>query len=908
MANTHLTMKKNILFILLIILCINGFSQNAMSDGVVFQRNNDVNLYSPNSKKIIEIKDLSELEKKVRTQDDLLVRFPGDISKELLIKEEWVFYTGIQSPYDTNTWLCLERTIMGNEFNLFLFDTQNISKKILISKNASTGNFSYRPVCWSSDKSIVYLERLEFDTGAEHEGLYSYNLSNGELKKLPITEKYMSTPLISVDGKYFVYTATTDSVRELVHGTADKIMIFTIESLEEDVVIQQAGSNYFIYGWFTNQPFKKKILVSPNENIAQLSFKLPWVSGNNYCVTRDGSNSPPGSPGSGSSCANLGPHSYPAATDFDTPNNADHKVLAVAAGTVTSVVYSTVSYGNCVVITHSDGYRTRYAHNKSIAVTQGQQVQQGCYLAIEGTTGNSSGDHIHFEYEYPGGSGNLYAYFTDCGGCVPHRGYSYTSSNTVQPCNTIAAPPAPTISSTNTCGNKTLSRSSPPSGVTYYWQGTSCGMSTANSAANYTVTATGTYYLRAKSSSGTWSTCSSKAVTINQNPATPPVPTVSTNVCGGKTLTRSAPPAGTAYYWQTTCANSTSSSALTYIAPFSGTFRLRARTTAGCWSTNCAAVSVLVNPNPSPVISGPNSVCSNSNGVVYSVVNTGNTFSWSVTGGTIVSGQNTNTVTVNWGNTGTGVLSITETSPSNCVTTVSLNVTISSSLNPTIWMNGPSSFCEGGSVMLDASYGYDSYLWSTGDTTQIISVSTTGNYSVTVSDTNGCSGTSAQPINVIVHPLPPVPIITINDSVLTSSANSGNQWYMDSVMVDSATASTFSVLQNGVFWVVVTDPSTGCFSQSEPMDLTALSIGEPENDDLAFIVYPNPNNGSFTVKFNNSYEQIKLKLVNVLGEEILVKEIKPHATLFTINNIARGIYVIQVVVDNRLYHKKITVQ
>ncbi|MES2590242.1 MAG: peptidoglycan DD-metalloendopeptidase family protein [Bacteroidota bacterium] len=905
-------MKKNIL-LLAILLASYSFSQPLKSvlvtDQVVFQKDENFYLQLLNNKSAEEMVDFSTVQAKI--WNDELVRFPAQISKELLIKEEWVFYSGIQSPYNSNKWLCLERTIMGNDFNLFLFDTERGTKKIIINNTNSIGNFAFRPVSWSVNEQVIYIELLEFDTGLEHEGVYSYDIESGELKKLAISEKYMTTPLISPDRKHFLFTATSLETRELIHGIADQLKVYSLEKREEILLSETPGENIQALGWYSNEPLKKKQLLDPNENIAQLNFKLPWVSGLNYCVTRDGSNAAPGSAGSSSSCSNLGPHSYPSATDFDTPNNADDKVLAVAAGTVTSVVYSNTGYGNCIVITHSDGYRTRYGHNKSIAVTQGQQVQQGCYISIEGTTGNSSGDHIHFEYEYPGGSGNLYATFSDCGGCVPHRGYSYTSTNSLQSCNTINPPPAPTVSSTNTCGNKTIVRASPPSGITYYWQGTSCGTSTSNSAASYTVTASGTYYLRAKSTGGVWSTCSSITVAINVLPVTPPVPSVSTNVCGAKTLTRVTPPAGVTYYWQTICGVNVSNSSPTYTAPLSGTYRLRAKSAAGCWSSNCAAVSVLVNPDPSPSISGQNSVCSNSNGVAYSVINTGNNFSWTINGGTIVSGQNTNSITVNWAAPGNGTLSITETNPSsNCFATASLNVNIGSNLNPTISVNGPLTFCQGGNVMLDASAGFNSYLWSNGDTTQIINVTTNGTYSVTVTGINGCVGTSASPVSVIVNAPPQVPTILAVDSVLTSSSSVGNQWCLDSVIINGAESQTHIMGGQGIYTVIVTDSATGCSAVSAP--LNSLNVGvekaEAKRIEAMVTIYPNPNNGSFTIQFNNLFIKMEMALVNVLGEQVYFEKLKANTSEHAIENIAQGIYFIQILADGNLYNKKIVVQ
>lgn len=72
------------------------------------------------------------------------------------------------------------------------------------------------------------------------------------------------------------------------------------------------------------------------------------------------------------------------------------KIVAAKAGTVSYTGWVS-GYGNTVMITHSDGYLTLYAHNYSISVSVGQSVSQGQQIAVMGTTGNSSGAHCHFE-------------------------------------------------------------------------------------------------------------------------------------------------------------------------------------------------------------------------------------------------------------------------------------------------------------------------------------------------------------------------------------------------------------------------------------------------------------------------------------------------------------------------------
>ncbi|MFE5791471.1 peptidoglycan DD-metalloendopeptidase family protein [Streptomyces sp. NPDC056503] len=71
-------------------------------------------------------------------------------------------------------------------------------------------------------------------------------------------------------------------------------------------------------------------------------------------------------------------------------------VRAVGAGTVVSAGWSG-AYGNEVVIQHADGNYSQYAHLSSLAVSAGQSVSGGQQIGLSGSTGNSTGPHLHFE-------------------------------------------------------------------------------------------------------------------------------------------------------------------------------------------------------------------------------------------------------------------------------------------------------------------------------------------------------------------------------------------------------------------------------------------------------------------------------------------------------------------------------
>ncbi len=76
-------------------------------------------------------------------------------------------------------------------------------------------------------------------------------------------------------------------------------------------------------------------------------------------------------------------------------------VMAAAPGVVLSAGWGG-GYGNLVVVDHGGGIATAYAHNSTISVTAGQRVDRGTVLALAGSTGRSTGPHVHFEVRVNG--------------------------------------------------------------------------------------------------------------------------------------------------------------------------------------------------------------------------------------------------------------------------------------------------------------------------------------------------------------------------------------------------------------------------------------------------------------------------------------------------------------------------
>ena len=81
----------------------------------------------------------------------------------------------------------------------------------------------------------------------------------------------------------------------------------------------------------------------------------------------------------------------------DIANSSAPDILAADSGTVVTSGWSTVGYGNHIIIDHGNGYRTLYAHMQILYVKAGQTVNRGDRIGKMGSTGRSTGTHLHFE-------------------------------------------------------------------------------------------------------------------------------------------------------------------------------------------------------------------------------------------------------------------------------------------------------------------------------------------------------------------------------------------------------------------------------------------------------------------------------------------------------------------------------
>lgn len=312
------------------------------------------------------------------------------------------------------------------------------------------------------------------------------------------------------------------------------------------------------------------------------------------------------------------------------------------------------------------------------------------------------------------------------------------------------------------------------------------------------VTANGDYSVSVSDASG----CTGSALISASIPAPPAVSiTGNANICAGSATTLSATPGLSAYLWNLGQVGETIS------ASTAGTYTVTATDAQGCTVSNEFVLSN--NPAPLPVITGPAVVCINSSGTL-AITNTFSQYLWTT-------GETTATITVSSGN----LYGVTVTDAAGCTGTTSQLVSQVTALTPTITQLP---YTCTGTQTLDAGSGFSSYLWTGGASTPSVTVNTAGNYTVTVTDASGCTGTGTLDVNI-----PALPQVTITGATSfcqnTSTTLEASAGFAAYNWNTGAVTSTVSAGNSGIFSVTVTD-NIGC-TDTETITVVAQPLPAP---------------------------------------------------------------------------------
>lgn len=431
------------------------------------------------------------------------------------------------------------------------------------------------------------------------------------------------------------------------------------------------------------------------------------------------------------------------------------------------------------------------------------------------------------------------------------------------------------VSPTVSCGsNATITALS---STNYSW---STGATTSSIAVN-TATATTLFTVTATNTLGC---TASKIVTLNITPIPVSIAATPTAVCAGSTVSLTASGA-TNYTWTTT--SSTLNTTVITDAPNVST----AYTLAGANANGCFASTVLqlqVNPLPVVNLSSTNgSVCL---GNTVSLIGSGTaaSYSWS-TGAT--------TSSINFSPIATSVYTLFGTSALGCVKTATTNVTVDS-FTPAINVLPSTTICAGQSVTLTAT-GASTLQWNTGSIFASINATpvATSNFSVIGKGLNGCIGSASTTVNV--NPTPTVlasstrtSICRGESSVFTASGAVSYVWSTGATTASVSLNPTTTILQN---YTVTGTNAFGC-SSDFVVNLkanTCAGILELSGSN-AMQVYPNPNNGLFTVVLDDTWQASELHVCSIGGQLLQAEKLSGTTANCSLQDFPAGIYLLKV--------------
>jgi hypothetical protein len=389
--------------------------------------------------------------------------------------------------------------------------------------------------------------------------------------------------------------------------------------------------------------------------------------------------------------------------------------------------------------------------------------------------------------------------------------------------------------------------------------------------------------------------------------ATPVVTTTSYTYCQGASATAltATALAGNSLRWYTQATGGT----YTTTAPVpstttAGTYTYYvSQANAGNDESMRAAITVVVNALPAtPVItaSGSTTFCTGGSVDLTSSATAGNVWSNNLT---------TSTITVST----TGNLTVTVTDANGCASTSApISVNVSNAPAPTI--SATSTQACSGDVVTVTSSAADSYLWSTGDTTQSIQVSATAAVYVTVTNANACDGVGQSATTNITFTATPTAagsftsagnVVTFTN---TSTGATSYSWDFGDFTNSSASAPAHAYAANGSYTAILTAINGNC-TDTVAFEIS-IEVGIEENNSMSFEVYPNPANTQVLVAFENN-TAASVTILDAMGRVVFaqaINEIGSQVLPVSVAELASGSYTVQIISANQVGVKRLMIR
>ncbi|MCX7743924.1 MAG: T9SS type A sorting domain-containing protein [Flavobacteriales bacterium] len=268
-------------------------------------------------------------------------------------------------------------------------------------------------------------------------------------------------------------------------------------------------------------------------------------------------------------------------------------------------------------------------------------------------------------------------------------------------------------------------------------------------------------------------------------------------------------------------------------------------------------------------------------------------------------GDQSSSISIN--NAGIYFATISDFNNTSCVVhTDTIEITVLN--NPIVSLGNDTSRC-GGTILLNAGNGADSYLWNTGQQTQTLAVNATGTYTVTVSNNFGC--TSTDDIHVTIHT---PPVVNLGNDIVQANppaiidAGTGYQSYLWN---NGQTTQIIQVSMNGIYTVTVTD-FNGCTGSDQIQVTFTSGFTAYDTQPMDVVYYPNPTQDKIFIRINgNQSEKLLLEIMDVQGKILLNRQLNNLSENFiheeNLSGFAEGIYLIQITGSSGIYTARVIV-
>ncbi len=303
-------------------------------------------------------------------------------------------------------------------------------------------------------------------------------------------------------------------------------------------------------------------------------------------------------------------------------------------------------------------------------------------------------------------------------------------------------------------------------------------------------------------------------------------------------------------------------------------------------------VNVRIAPDAAGPVNGQTTLCAGTSQVTYNVapITGADSYVWTVPdGATIASGSGTNAITVNYGPTAiSGIVSVKGTNYCGDGNTSSKAITVDPLPQNAGPVSGESTVCQGEMGVVYSIVplaNTTTYVWTIPVGANLISGAGTNSivvdYSrvaesgmINVKGINACgNGVGAPSFAVLANAIPATPVISQVGNTLVSDAPAGNQWYLNSVLINGATASTYNAILEGTYYCMVTINGCPSLPSNSLLYLFNSLINQTSGQ---FEIYPVPNNGLFTasVTWPNA-ETFTMRIYNNIGSLVFEKKDVP---------------------------------